>query len=376
MTNLFTDTSFRFTREDRLTNAIVVTLEHADTKLLEAFLRLVTDDDPAPEVLAEAAYELQPDFSDSRPDARITTPVHTVVIETKRGEALDDEQFRRHFEHIRATPDECTTTLLSLTRARRAPDVVRELADEVNHPELSIRHLPWSTLVRFFDEQRKAYADCPVTAFLLDHLTDFLKNNGYDYFNGLDMDDLIDYGETLKSLATHQKTTRQRLRRLTNALAAEVRDAADSVDLEWRRGSFRGLRTHRARFEYMESYVPAFGEQRSPKFRFFPSVEKDGRLRFLYYFTYSDIEDRWAPIIDWIREHEKEIGASIGPLHRCTVLPGTDVFHIAKTLPGDQLLALLEGDQETLQNTAKELAAFYSRLHDFLERAVNEIGQR
>ena len=125
MLDLFSNTKFRYAEEDRLTNALMVVLQDCQKTLLKEFVYLVTGEEYAVSDLNDAYFTVQVQYERSRPDARIRLRNFDIVIETKRGSELDDDQFERHWSHIQKIKRK--TYLVGLTSSHVMPKIVRRM---------------------------------------------------------------------------------------------------------------------------------------------------------------------------------------------------------------------------------------------------------
>lgn len=367
--NIFASTAYRYAEEDRLTNALISVLEHSDRRLLHAFLNLALPRhfDIQPE-LYNATFEIQIALRDSRPDACIRLPSVEVFIETKRGKDLDADQFVRHMEGLESGHQ--NTVLVALTRSHREPELVDEVRRSDRTPDIGVGHVSWSDVLGLVEELAPTFDERSLTGFLLRQFGEYLEHLGYYCFRGLDMDELVDYGECLMKVARHEQTTARELQRLLRALAEEVTQAS-SLPLDWSLGRFKNNRTEKATFDNLTSYVPAFGDMRNPCFRIVPSLQNDRSLRLTYYFTYSNGSDTpWERVVDEIEARRVSIEAKLGPLLVLGQLRPGKLFHVSKVVDNEKLPKLLQGDEDAITEVGQEMGHFFRRLNEILIEVV------
>lgn len=369
--NIFASTAYRYAEEDRLTNALISVLEHTDRRVLQEFLKLALPEPIEVESeLDDATFETQIALSASRPDACIRLPSVELFIETKRGTALDNDQFVRHMEGLGNRHE--NPVLVALTKAYREPTVVDEVRRDDNAPNIDVGHVSWSDVLGMVEELAPDFAQRSVTGFLLRQFGEYLEHLGYYCFQGLNMDELVDYGECLMKVARHEQTTVKELKRLLKTLAEEV-TRSSGLDLDWSIKRFGTSESdkERARFNFLTTSVPAFGEAKNPCFRVLPSLQPDGGLRVMYYFTYSNYGDLpWRSIVEHLEDRRAEIEDHVGPLYRLGQLRPDKLFHTCKIVEPAKLPALLRADEGAVEEVGQTIGSFFAAMNENLMEAL------
>ncbi len=367
--NIFSSTAYRYAEEDRLTNALISVLEHSDRRVLHAFLKLALPEplEIQPE-LDDATFEIQIALRDSRPDACIRLPSIELFIETKRGADLDGDQFRRHLQGLDGGHE--NTVLVGLTQSYVEPEVVDEVRRDDSTPDFSVGHISWSDVLGMVEELAPKFDKRSATGFLLRQFGDYLEHLGYYCFRGLNMDELVDYGELLMKVARREQTTARELQRLLKTLAEEV-TRSSGLPLDWSLGRFNDLRTDKAIFDILTSHVPAFGDVRNPCIRIVPSLQNDRTLRVTYYLTYSNGSDtRWERVVAGFEGRRSSIEDELGPLLVLGQLQPGKLFHVSKIVDDEHLRKLLQGDEAAITEVGREMGKFFGRLNDILVELV------
>lgn len=368
--NIFATTAYRNAEEDRLTNALISVLKHSNRRVLHAFLILALPDplDVQTE-LDDAIFEIQIALRDSRPDACIRLPSVEVFIETKRGTDLDADQFARLMGGLANRHK--NTVLVALTKSHQEPKLITKIRCSGPTPDIKIGHISWSDVLGIMEELAQKFDKRSLTGFLLRQFGEYLEHLGYYCFRGLNVDELVDYGECLMKVARHEKTTTRELKRLLIMLAAEVSHSS-GLPLDWSVGRFNTLHTNKAIFDILTSHVPAFGEMQNPCLRIVPSLQNDRSLRVTYYFTYSNGNNTpWEHIVAELEAQRVEIEAELGPLHVLGQIRPGNLFHISKVVDSDLLPKLLQGDTDAIITVGQEMGRFFRRLNSILLKLVN-----
>lgn len=361
--NIFATTEYQCAEEDRLTNALMAVLRHSDTRVLRAFLALVIGDAEADRLNLESVeFELQPAFSKSRPDAEIQTPDLRIVIETKRGGNLDEDQLERHHRHLRRarTP----AVLVALTNASVQPPVVSRL-DQLDE-RVRVRHLRWETVLRMVSQFERLAAQHSATNLLLDQLEDYLRASGYTFFEGLDMKDVTEYALTAIRAATLQKRAEQQVEGLLATIKRHLEARAPAhprmTQRPWRLGRFKPhVDSHRFHFPYLEAESEALGD--GVRYRILPWVSQEDGLQVHYYLTSSEGAPRFNAMVRALKKHKSDID---GPFVRFETWRSKSarIFHISKQVPDGSLTRLQ--DDDVLDEVIKDIVRLFEQVEGVL----------
>lgn len=367
MPNLFIDTGYQLTEEDRLTNALIALLEHADREVLLVFLQHITTmsprvDDPP------AHFELQPVFSSSRPDARIVLSELEVVIESKRGDDLDNDQFRRHWAHIREQGTK-PTILVCLTGSQVSPRFVSELNEDAPD-RFEAAHLSWSDWLGSVVELQKNFEHGTATRLLLAQFEEYMRSLGYWYFDGSPIERIRDYGHTLqRHYQFHLNRTRpyllQRMERLTD-LVADQAHRQDSWNVrDWGpRGAFGSRRTGIVLADIVIYEVGAH-----TRFRLSLEFDAEQQLEFRYYLTMPSSEPHFSTLGDYLLEHRSKL-ESQAPFAKYGYWRDHKGFHIRKTAPLKLVHAFLNGKTGATEKLSGEVTTMVNAIDCLLENFV------
>lgn len=366
MPNLFIRTRFDFAEEDRLTNALMSVLEHSDRRVLSRLLSLalgysvpVSDGD-------DVHFDLQVRLRQSRPDARIRLPGLQVYIETKIGSGLDDrghEQLRQHHDGLRRKHGR--NALVALTSARRPPDLLSELA--MADPNVDVRHLSWGEVLRLVVELQDDFQTGEATHLLLNQLEEYLRHQGYFYFEGIPMTDMLDYASALRSVRDHERTTRRQLVGLLQGIIEDLNGQPGIPTRTWNVQVFKGddrFEEHLTNFEFVTAEVPDLGTAHA-HFRVLPEVGASEGFRLRYYFTFHARTDGERALVRWLLNHRDEIGAEVGQFLDFNHVTER-LFHASKVLAGDLAVQLLTGEPGAVSKVAGAVGAYFSAIHAWL----------
>lgn len=367
MPNLFIDTGYQLTEEDRLTNALTALLEHADREVLLAFLQHLTasaprlDDRPV-------GFELQPAFSSSRPDARIVLPKLVTVIETKRGDDLDEDQFRHHWDHIREQTTK-PTILVGLTGRHVSPALISELNDDAPD-RLQATHLSWSDWLASVVELKDSFEQGTATHLLLSQFEEYMRSLGYWDFDGSPVERIRDYGHTLqRHYQIHRDRTRpyllERMEGLTDLIAEQVtRHGSWDVSAWGARGAFGDLRTGIVRADRV---INELGSH--TRYRLSLEFNAEQQLEFRYYLTMPSSESHFSSLGDYLLEHRGEVDA-LAPFSRYGYWENYEGFHLRNNAPLELVHDFLNGETRATTALSAEVATFVNAVDELLEGFV------
>jgi len=362
--NLFINTRHEYAEEDRLTNAFMAVLEHADRVVLAEFLSLVCGSSIGLDEVAEVSFDLQVAFKASRPDARIRTSDITVVIETKRGADLDEDQFRRHWTHLRDSSSR--TVLLALTGSNRRPPQVDQLAKRNEVPSLTVAHVGWPRVLELVCRLKADFPAVTATGLLLSQFEEYLRHLGYYFYEGEIVDALIEYGTAMKRVVEHERSTVNQLIALLRGLADAVQSTPEIMPLEWEIKSFSGrdkVESDRVNVHYLTADVPGLENARYRVLPFLAGTD----LGLKFYFTCSPASD-FEPMIHWWAEHRQEIESDCGPFLLFGHLDRS-IFHISRELPQEDVQLLFAGAPETITRVGESIGAHFIKVHEWIGRA-------
>ncbi len=369
MPNLFIDTGYQLTEEDRLTNALTALLEHADREVLLAFLQHLTAVAPRLEK-TPVGFELQPAFSSSRPDARMVLPELVIVIETKRGDDLDEEQFRHHWDHIR----EQTTTptiLVGLTGHHVSPALISELNEDAPD-RLEATHLSWSDWLASVVELKESFEQGSATHLLLSQFEEYMRSLGYWHFDGSPVERIRDYGHTLqRHYQIHRDRTRpyllERMECLTDLIAERVTRHGSWDVSEWGpRGAFGAQRTGIVRADRV---INELGSH--TRYRLSLEFNAEQELEFRYYLTMPSSESHFSSLGDHLLEHRGEVDA-LAPFSRYGYWENYEGFHLRKTAPLKLVHGFLDGETQATTTLAGDVGRFVSAVDELLDGFVDQ----
>ena len=371
MLNLFVNTAFELPEEDRLTNAFMTVLQHCDPLVLHEFLCLMAGRTVPMDLEAEAFFDLQIAFEKSRPDARIRVPGLTVVVETKRGEHLNESQFRNHWNHLQTVAE--PTILLSLTKARTVPVLVTSMADNAPNHLVTARHVSWSDVLQLVTDLVPSFDLDSRSRLLLEHFEYYLRALGYYNLKGSIVDDLTTYGRLLMQIDAVETATTQQLAGYLERLKDAIIATDEMIDLVWERSSFRkgAVDQQRVLFEFLTADVPGLVGGR---YRVAPSMLADGRLRLNYYLTYTGSKRKADPFTRWLIAHESELTTSLGGIDYFGPHPKKAyIFHVSRRLEGETAAQFFAGNDADIDVLGRNIAAFFCALDAFVRRGVRTL---
>ena len=363
--NLFANTKFNHAEEDRLTNAFMLVLANVEWSVQESLLSLMglpreylcKEDRPK--------IELQVVFDHSRPDAQIKISDYTIVIETKLGSALDDDQFRRHWAYLEDTQSQ--TILLSLTKAFMAPDIVKKLESNSVNPALSLRHLSWSTVLHTVRTLKAEYPTHSLTFFLLGHFEVYLDKLGYYAYEGSIVDKLKNYGELLRALHDVQSATESQLAGHLSLLKEGMEGHRPLLSLNWETRNFGkdAITDQNVHFSFLTADVSGFSWL---KFRIVPSMSIEGELSLRTYMTYNHKKGKNLPLLNWLIKTEAKNRKRFEPLQTYGLLPhNAHLFHISRLYSGTEAAAFFEGDAAQIAKLGEHIGVFFTAITHLLD---------
>ena len=374
--NIFLNTKFEYPEEDRLTNALMCLLEHSDRSVLSGFLKLATGTLVGVTADEKVDFDVQVSFSQSRPDARIRTSGFQMLIETKRYDALDEQQMRNHWQDL--VEARVPTVLLALTGGRPGNEIVDRLNDSGLSPNPRAHHLTWSQVLEWLVGLEREFEPDTLTGFLIRQMGEYLAALGYNYFKGINMDDVLEYAEALAVTAKYQATTGKQILALLNILGERIDAALLPNRIPRKINSFGPPRVGdtlagtTVSFEFID-FLPAQGGN-DLRLRVSPAVVLPDGLSFSYYLTTYNGSGN-DPIALWLDDRRDEIEKELGPLdHIKFINRKKTIYHIARRVQLGQDSPLLRGDEAGLDKLASEIADYFSSVLKWVDRANAELA--
>ena len=368
--NIFRNTKFEKAEEDRLTNALMCLLEHCDRSVLNGFLALATGGNSNVSSDEAVQFDIQVTFSRSRPDARIETNELQLVIETKRGEKLDEEQWRNHWDELADTDKR--TVLLALTDGRPGNSLVDQVNRDRTNESRSARHLTWPQVLQELETLEKAHPPDTVTGYLLRQMGEYLGHLGYDYFRGLKMDDIKEYASAIARVAKHRATTRRQMRNLLLSLGERINGHVDEPVFDWKINTFGEINAGRdgeaevVSFDFLD--CPLGPKERNQQIRVLPYMRLPDDLRIKCYLTFSRGAQKYEQVTKWLDANKADISRQLGPDTWIGLWQGY-IYHIRREItlsPDDPLLL---GDDDATNALAKDVATFFMEVRQIMEKA-------
>ena len=364
MPNIFTHTGYQLSEEDRLTNALTCLLEQADPEVLRAFLELAGMDEEQALENTLARVKLQPSFSQSRPDATLHLSRADIVIETKRGEMLDEEQFRAHWRHLRDEAER-PTVLLGLTARQVSPALVREL-EALSPPHLRVAYVSWSDWLASVRSLGARFEKSSATGFLLSQFEGYLESLGYWCFQGDVIEQVLDYAHILQRGFLHEAHTRgyleQRFTRLAELLNERL-ETERSWEVRWW-GSSGNFGRERTGIIRLETVFQDFGP--NTQFRVSLDFGPAQRLRFHYYLTFVHTVPGFEALGDWLLD-SREAFSDHEPFELFGYWANRKGFHIKKTVAHDDLFAFLRGEELEMRALVDGITTLLGLIDDALD---------
>ena len=373
--NIFLNTKFEYAEEDRLTNALMCVLEHSDRSVLNAFLLLATGETGGVSEDEQVEFDVQVAFTGSRPDAKVTTSDLTLVIETKRFDKLDEQQFRNHWRDLRksTTP----TFLVALTGGRPGNDLVDLLNRDNQNQARKASHVTWSQVLESLSQQESAHPPESLSGFLIRQMVEYLGVLGYDYFRGVHMKDVLEYAGAIAQAEQHRRTTGKQLRNLLTFLGERVSERLGPPDIAVKIGNaFTGFKVTktldgtRVPFDFLDIHPSEF--VKLMRFRIVPYVILPGDMVLQCYLTYSRASGRDS-LADWLISHEADIREDVGPVQELGFIDKS-IYHVTKNFPLTDDHAVLRGDEPALDRLADEIGTFFLSLRRWAQRASSELS--
>lgn len=362
MSNLFRNSLVLSPDENRLANALLTVLEHSDRKVLSEFLTLAAGRSVAVTPEDDVRFAHQVPLKNEMPNARISVKYLNVVVEATRNESLDEDRFRKSWRHLHRRKD--PTVLLALTGSTEEPAVIDALNQQSRNPYLNVRHLCWSEMLNFVWRLQKAFEPGSVTTFLLGQFEEYLKPFAEDNFAGVKIGTLVRFGQAVREVERHRKTTEKSLEHLLTLISKNIREKNKAVRLNWK------IKPEFAPTDQTIFYKRLFAESAElPKvagYCVLPYLDLPEHFKIGYYFSL------WTPgdphIAEWMLTHQEEIE------DECRDIAffgqhSQSVFHISKELPPERLPPLFAGDRRTIDWVADLMAAFFATMEAFARRA-------
>jgi len=346
--NLFIDTSFERAEEDRLTNAWMAVLYHADRSLLARFLALAGVTADAGEC-TNARFELQVTLANSRLDACITLPDFVVAIETKHTAEFDKDQFERHAVGLQSTGPR--SLLVALTGDAMPPPGF----DDVSVEGVSTAHVSWHDVTAMLHEYEDQFPAGSATRLLIDQMTRYLAALGYRKRETTTMQELR---ELTLALRKHRQTIRAAEGTLS-ALAAQLRLAPGTKGLKWRAATFRPMD-----FQYLDARVPEATFE--ARLRIYPNAGESGDLRVRYYLTFwpkagtEGVQQR-------LQNAQQELVQKHGTLDACGK-EHDGYFRVTQNLPPDVIERMYGVDAKAVQEAARRIGGLFGSLRKLIGR--------
>ena len=374
MLNIFKSTGYRLPEEDRATNALMAVLRHCKPAVLEGFLELAWRRKVCVADPHEVEFELQVAFDGSRPDASIAGPSFLVVIETKRFDNLEEHQFRRHLRNL--VHSDRPTLLLALTGGGASEDLVRAIARDDLGSSLEVGHLSWSEVLRFSRRMQERYSADSVSGFLLQQLCDYLEALGYNYFSGVPMKDLVDYGKAMISVVRHEKSTLPQIRSFLRVLAGHLLVTDELKDLEWQVDDFGRIDVETesgwVSFPFLNANLPTVGQ--AFRFRVLPFLKLPDGAGLKYYLTCADEGETFGRATRWFLDNRREVKAAIPNIAHLGYLDKKkSLFHVSREVFPEDMSALLMGDEASLRAHASEMSEFFRQMRKLVDRALEHV---
>lgn len=372
--NIFLNTKFEYAEEDRLTNALMCVLEHSERSVLNAFLHLVTGDAGGVSEDEQVEFDVQVAFSGSRPDAKVTASELTLVIETKRFDKLDEGQFRNHWRDLRKcrTP----TFLVALTGGRPGNDLVSVLNRDNQNPMRKACHVTWSQVLESLSQHEILYPPESLTGFLVRQMVEYLGVLGYDYFKGLEMEDILEYASAIAQVEKHRQTTGKQLRNLLTSLGERVVERLGPPDVAVKTtNAFTGFKVTskldgtRVPFEFLDIQPTEFVKMM--RFRIVPYVVLPRGMLLHCYLTYSKGTGP-DPLSEWLVSHEAAIREELGPVQELGFIDKS-IYHVTRQFPVAES-SILNGEEPALELLADEIGSFFQALRRWAKRATSELS--
>ncbi len=359
MTNIFIDTGYRQSEEDRLTNALMALLEHSDRRVLDVFLSLCGAEDMKASSTTQVGFHLQPSFDQSRPDAWLSFPGFDIYVETKRGSSLDRDQFERHWSYLLGRPER-SAILLAITGSHVIPTIVTE--KESGAQTVTAAHLSWSSWLGAMVCLKEDFPPDTATSLLLRQFEAYLRSLGYWCFNGPPADRVNDLGYTLhRHYKIHRGETIPYLNKRFFLLAQHLQKALPARMpwnvTEWgRRGVFDPDKYGIVRTDCV---LNDFG----PKTCFRVSLNwlPPGRLELMYYLTVWHTERHFQSLGEALLAGRENL-ERFAPFHAFGFWPSRQGFHCAKVASPELVTAFLNGDDLAVDQLAEDIAPFFEAI--------------
>ncbi len=344
LVNLFIDTSFERAAEDRLTNAWMSVLCHADRSLLSSFLALanVHVDDAA---CRAARFDLQVMFPTSRPDARIALPELDVVIETKHTAEFDPDQFARHAGGMRAGTR--TGTLVALTGHILEPPGFDVASKPASVPT---SHVSWHAVAALLSVQEGRHQVGSASHLLVSQMRQYLATLGYREREKTTMQELNDLAA---ALARHRGTVRAAEGALA-ALAKQLAVTPGAEGLRWRTGRFRAMD-----FDYLDARPPEATFE--ARLRIYPQLTETGEFGVKYYLTFAPkvgTEAAQAALLS----ARTVIQAECGAVEAFGVDKNDHYFRVVQRLPTDVVAQMYGGEPVGVAEAALRMGKLFGAI--------------
>ncbi len=344
MVNLFIDTSFERAAEDRLTNAWMSVLCHADRSLLASFLALagVVADDAA---CATARFALQVALPKSRPDARIALVDLDVVIETKHTAEFDPGQFARHAAGMRA--GKRPGALVALTGHILEPPGF----DTASKPSpIPTSHVSWYAIAAMLTAHEERHEPGSASHLLVSQMRQYLATLGYREREKTTMQELKDLAA---ALTRHRGTVRAAEGALAE-LAKQLAVTPGTEGLRWRTGRFRSMD-----FDYLDARPPEATFE--ARMRIYPQLTETGEFGVKYYLTFSPkpgTEAAQAALLS----ARTAIEAECGVVEAFGVDPNDHYFRVVQCLPTDVVADMYCGEAAGVAEAALRMGRLFGAI--------------
>jgi hypothetical protein len=169
--NIFGGTKYELPEEDRVTNALLATIEKTSATFLGSILKKIGSP-VRPYIVSvrpQAAYSTE----GSRPDGRVELLDHVILLECKRFDTFDRAQLQRHVAGIERNEDK-TCTLLCIGEAPVAPVAVRAIRAK----RTRVAYISWHEINGVLGALHRRSGDEP-SRLVWRELSRFLDQEGY-----------------------------------------------------------------------------------------------------------------------------------------------------------------------------------------------------
>lgn len=176
---LFRRTGFRLSEEDRVTNAMMITLQHATTPLTVAFLNRLgcaVEDTSQVQIREHVRYDRENTID---AELRITGQLVVAVENKVYAHQLDNTDQAKRYLKLLSTMREARRVLLLLSPDGSAPPSVGLPGQ---NEACCIKWLPWSGVCSWLrDQVKSAPASAALDHYLLSELVDYLEYLGLSF---------------------------------------------------------------------------------------------------------------------------------------------------------------------------------------------------